>query len=160
MFLSLSYTIMKQVVRCYVFNQENEILLVKHRPDTKWTLPGGHVEEWETIDKTLQREMKEEFGIDVEPFGYENDLQSDNVIEHVLPIALYEVFYTNDEGQQHKMEFVYFADLLTPITKVDANEIHEYKFFSIDEVMLMDVKRDIHPHIIEILEANLELLEE
>ncbi|MBK3496374.1 NUDIX hydrolase [Viridibacillus sp. YIM B01967] len=48
-----------------VVNKENKILL-KRDPKRGWELPGGQVEQNETIKETVIREVKEETGIDIE----------------------------------------------------------------------------------------------
>lgn len=54
----------------YITNEHQETLLVKTywRPDT-WELPGGAVDEGETLDMALCREIYEETGIYVHLFG-------------------------------------------------------------------------------------------
>lgn len=58
------------VVKCLVKNEENEILLIKRSDsDTiggKWETPGGGVDEGETIEQAVIREVKEEAGVDVQ----------------------------------------------------------------------------------------------
>lgn len=57
--------------QCYVsasvvvLNDKNEILLVKN-PQRGWEIPGGHVDEMETIADAAAREVKEESGIEIE----------------------------------------------------------------------------------------------
>ncbi|AIF42828.1 NUDIX hydrolase [Virgibacillus sp. SK37] len=48
-----------------VLNEHNEILLIKG-PRRGWEMPGGQVEEGESLEEAAIRETKEESGIDVE----------------------------------------------------------------------------------------------
>ncbi|MUK90630.1 NUDIX domain-containing protein [Ornithinibacillus sp. L9] len=48
-----------------VINDENEILLIKG-PRRGWEMPGGQVEEGESLKEAAIRETKEESGIDIE----------------------------------------------------------------------------------------------
>lgn len=49
----------------YIVN-DNKVLLVDHKKLGKWLPVGGHVEENETPDQTVLREVKEETGLDIE----------------------------------------------------------------------------------------------
>jgi len=48
-----------------VINEKNEILLIKG-PRRGWEMPGGQVEEGESLKEAAIRETKEESGIDIE----------------------------------------------------------------------------------------------
>src|SRR5690606_16812351 len=48
-----------------VINDDNEILLIKG-PQRGWEMPGGVVEEGESLKEAAIRETKEESGIDIE----------------------------------------------------------------------------------------------
>lgn len=48
-----------------VLNEHNEILLIKG-PDRGWEMPGGVVEEGESLRQAAIRETKEESGIEIE----------------------------------------------------------------------------------------------
>ncbi|WP_064093321.1 NUDIX hydrolase [Rossellomorea aquimaris] len=61
------YTPPKHIVSAatIVINDQNEILLIKS-PRNGWEMPGGQVEEGESLKDGAIRETKEESGIDVE----------------------------------------------------------------------------------------------
>lgn len=61
------YTPPKHIVSAatIVLNEQNEILLIKG-PMRGWEMPGGQVEEGESLKEAAIRETKEESGIDVE----------------------------------------------------------------------------------------------
>lgn len=45
---------------------EEKVLMVKNKPFGNWTLPGGTVEEGETLEHAAKREVMEETGLTVE----------------------------------------------------------------------------------------------
>ncbi|SFL44294.1 ADP-ribose pyrophosphatase YjhB, NUDIX family [Gracilibacillus orientalis] len=49
----------------FVLNEKNEVLLIKS-PRRGWEMPGGQVEEGESLKSAAIRETKEESGIDIE----------------------------------------------------------------------------------------------
>ncbi|HOX41144.1 MAG TPA: NUDIX domain-containing protein [bacterium] len=73
---------------CIVFNDKNEILLLKRSENSKtdrgrWTRPGGAVEFGETFEVAVKRELKEEAGIDIEvirQLDYTDDLKTEDGI--------------------------------------------------------------------------------
>lgn len=60
-------TVPKHVVSAaaIVLNEKNELLLIKG-PRRGWEMPGGQVEEGESLTDAVIRETKEESGIDIE----------------------------------------------------------------------------------------------
>ncbi|WP_248924484.1 NUDIX domain-containing protein [Paenibacillus hamazuiensis] len=52
-------------VRAVIFNERGEALFIRRRGDGSWALPAGAMELGESIFQCLQREVKEETGLDV-----------------------------------------------------------------------------------------------
>ena len=59
-------------VGAVVFDQRGALLVIRRgRPPSEglWSLPGGRVEDGETLEQALVREVREETGLEVEPDG-------------------------------------------------------------------------------------------
>ena len=52
-------------VTVYVMNEEGKFLFIRHKKLQKWLPPGGHVEENESYESCLEREILEETGIKI-----------------------------------------------------------------------------------------------
>lgn len=59
------YRTPKVDVRCVIFNDKDEILLVKERVDSRWSLPGGWCDVGYTPSEVAEKEAEEEAGIRV-----------------------------------------------------------------------------------------------
>lgn len=59
------YRTPKVDVRCVIFNDKDEILLVKERVDSRWSLPGGWCDVGYTPTEVAEKEAEEEAGIRV-----------------------------------------------------------------------------------------------
>jgi len=98
-------------VTAYITNEDGEVLLVRnlHRGDT-YEMPGGQVENHESILDAVKREVKEETGADVAIEGITGIYQ--NVSSHVLCVA-FRGTYTGGElrPQEGETAEVGFFDL-------------------------------------------------
>jgi 8-oxo-dGTP diphosphatase len=63
-----------QVAVAVIINDKDEVFISRRSADqhqgNKWEFPGGKVEENETVEDALRREIKEELGIDVQSQTY------------------------------------------------------------------------------------------
>ena len=67
-------------LRCLIV-RNNKLLLCKNISKGFYFLPGGGLEEGETINQGIKRELKEELGIDSNKIIIDKDI---NVIEHIF----------------------------------------------------------------------------
>lgn len=65
--LEKDYVTPKVDVRAVVFNERDEILLVREKADGKWALPGGWADVGCSPKETAVKEVKEETGLEVDP---------------------------------------------------------------------------------------------
>jgi len=73
-------------VQAVPFTENGEIVLLEH-VDGYFSLPGGHIEKGENIEKALKRELEEEVSVKTKnfgPIGYIKNLKLDdpNFVEH------------------------------------------------------------------------------
>ena len=67
-------------LRCLII-QDNKLVLCKHVKKKFYFLPGGGLEEGETINQGIKRELKEELGIDSSKIIIDQNI---DVIEHIF----------------------------------------------------------------------------
>jgi len=82
----------------FVFNDDNKILMIKHRKLGVWMPPGGHIDENELPCKAVVREIFEETGVMAKAFTVAHD--ADSPIDarcNELPLPM-EILLTNFEG--------------------------------------------------------------
>lgn len=145
-----------------MLDDKDRILLVKHTPQGRWVLPWGHVEQGETLSAALRRELYEEFGLQIYIYGAENETTDREVNMHPMPISVHEVMYQHQQSEEkvQKLEFRYFAGAKDKEDlSVDANEIYEYEWMEIDDILNLDGSNDCHQSLLDILEQNRDLLD-
>jgi len=127
------------------FDGVKKIFLPK-RADTKkflpsvYEIPGGHIDFGEDIVAGLKREIKEEFGADIEVGD---------------PFASFT--YSNEVKGSHSVEVIYFATFTSPIEniKLHPDDHSEFGWFSEDELekVMTENKRGDDPEIIALKKA-------
>lgn len=121
--------------RAFVLNDENKILLVKHRSEWKWVLPGGHRENDESPHETIIRELKEEFQMEIE-FLWKNFETKDSWIKILpLPIDNYTVSWIFNWNEKNIVEYIFLVKKISEKIFPLENEIFDFKWFSFDEIL-------------------------
>jgi len=83
------YVTPKVDIRAVVFNEQEEILLVREKSDGAWALPGGWSDVGYTPSEVAVKEVKEETGLDVK---VERLLAVMDMREHDHPVIPYYVY--------------------------------------------------------------------
>jgi len=133
---------MRQVVRALLKNEEWKYLLVQHHKSDIWTLPGGHVDEWETLHQAMKREIKEEFNLKMKFLGAKDDFELENIKSQVLPLAMYKIYYNSKKfWEVKKCEYIFHAEVKQesmPKFKIQEKEIKDYWWFEVREIIKME----------------------
>ena len=96
---------------------QSKILLVKNSDHGRWSLPGGAVENGETLEMAAIREAKEETGLDIEVFGI---------------VAVNECMFTGIN--EHALFFTFKANIVGGHEEIRMpDEIEEIQWFDIDQ---------------------------
>ena len=145
------------VVRAFLFNPEGDILLVKHKPHLPWALPGGHVENDETIHDAMLREIAEEFGIRARFFTVDQDeilSHRGKPLHHLpLPLSIYELAYQDDSGKdKSRTEYIFLMETDDVITRAQESEIAQYAWFSPEKILTMKPNTETWDFYIQMLE--------
>jgi len=114
----------------------DKVLLVEHKKLGVWLYPGGHIEQGETPEEALYREVKEETGLDVSIVDKRDlSLGTDSVVVlHTPYVILCELIDIPNDKHYH-IDMVYLckvnegADL-----KFDEKESNNIGWFSQEEI--------------------------
>jgi 8-oxo-dGTP diphosphatase len=113
---------MKQIAAIILENDKGEILLYlrDNKPDipfpNHWDLIGGHVEEGETPEEALLREVKEELGIDLTDYTF------------------YKKYECLTGDAYENIKYIYSGKINLPIEKVTLLEGVRPQYFSKSEI--------------------------
>jgi ADP-ribose pyrophosphatase YjhB (NUDIX family) len=103
--------------------KDGKILLARHGAFKKWHILGGLQEVGESIEETVQREIKEELGLKLEPTH----------LISVLSSPKWTTEFPNGDKIQKLLFFFKMAGELTPIS-LQESEITDYDFFALDAI--------------------------
>lgn len=148
------------VVRAFVFNPDGQILMTRHTPAAPWVLPGGHVENSESLHEAMIRELTEEFWLSARFFEIDRDEilrhKGKKLVHYPLPIATYELSYTSKDGKdKSRSESIFLMETDTWITQelnTQKSEISGYQWFDADDIITMKPNIETWDFIIEMLE--------
>lgn len=138
----------------YIFH-DNKILLIHHGKLDLWLPVGGHIDENETPDQALLREIKEETGLEVEIVGKDDMPLSGNakrILARPFHVNLHSV------GDHDHCCFYYICKTLNPEELKINKELKGFEWFSEEDLNKDHIPADVRSHclkVFEIMKANL-----
>lgn len=143
----------------YVLSHRGDkLLLVAHKKLGKWVPPGGHVDENETPQSAVVREVLEETGVEaslVPRLGV--DLELEGVLEEQLdaPMSMsYQLIAArpNEEAHIHMdMAFLLKQDPQHDELDINTREVTAAGWFSLEEIELLEVFPSVKSHAKSVL---------
>lgn len=105
-----------------IINEENELLL-QHRRDGHWGLPGGLMQLGESFEETARREVKEETGLMV------------GELELVDVFSGSEYYYKVSNGDElYSVTAVYVTYEFEGTIEIDEDESYDVQYFRLDHL--------------------------
>ncbi|MEX5573966.1 NUDIX hydrolase [Pseudomonas lijiangensis] len=119
----------------FVLNPDRKMLLLHHRKLGVWLYPGGHIEQGETPDVAVLREIFEETGIRAELLGERDeelaDIETDVTVLH-QPYRVLCEYIDDKRGPHYHLDLIYVT--ATPLLACpDDREVENARFFSHQE---------------------------
>lgn len=146
--LNMENTKTDLVVAGYIMHQ-NKVLLIHHKKLDLWLGVGGHIDENETPDQALLREIKEEIGIDVEILN-----QSNMPLVGKIKSNLATPFYVNvhSVGDHDHCCFFYICKAINPEQLQRNKELKNFDWFTKDDLNKELVPADVKNQCLKALE--------
>ncbi|MCD8139036.1 MAG: NUDIX domain-containing protein [Planctomycetaceae bacterium] len=122
-----------------VIQHDGKILLVWHNKLSMWLYPGGHIEQNETPDECLIREVKEETGLDVAFVDSpRTECKSETVGVLHNPAIIFDEQIGDGNSMHHHIDLVYMCYPIgnTGITLAH-KELGRYGWFAKEEIAEM-----------------------
>jgi len=108
---------------------DKKILLMHHAKLDKWLFPGGHIEQNETPDDAILREVREETGLEAQFKQYGEVNISPDVKKLAIP------FYANVHSVGNHNHFCsYYFMSVDNVNLTKNNESKDLKWFTYDEI--------------------------
>ena len=101
--------------------RNNKVLLVNHRKMGVWLYPGGHIEDTETPDQAVIREVEEETGLKVKILGSMDESLSDGEAGVQALYHPYEILceFIDGDNKHCHLDLIYLCEIIGQISESD-----------------------------------------
>jgi nucleoside triphosphatase len=128
-------------VGALVVNPRGEVLIVRSSKwNDKFTVPGGHIELGELAEDAIQREVKEETGLDV-----------DAVKLLLVQQAIYPQYYCKHE---HFIFLDYLCKAMSQNVQLDGRELQSYVWVKPEDALKLDLEEFTRNFVVKYLEES------
>jgi len=132
-----------------VYNQKNEILMIKHNKLKVWLPPGGHIDENELPDDALLREIYEETGIKAKIMPDKQGLSilNEGCRELARPFAIL-LENIEGDGTHNHIDLVYLCAAESEELAPQESEVSGIGWFSLEEFLELDTFENVRKTVI------------
>lgn len=127
------------VATALIFDENKRMLLVDHKRFGLWLPPGGHIEEEETPEEALVREVKEETGFEIEILG--DCFKETEIAGLTKPLVVpFHLQLENIQKDSHRdfihehIDLIYLCRIVGGELAHEKSAHHAIKWFSLEEM--------------------------
>ena len=122
----------------FVFNEQNEILMIKHKKLGVWLPPGGHIDENELPCEAVMREIYEETGVRVSIVTAAQDIGvPTDPCELPLPMQIL-LEDIDGNGLHNHIDMIYLCRAATSTLHPQENEVDGIGWFTLAAVLELE----------------------
>jgi 8-oxo-dGTP pyrophosphatase MutT (NUDIX family) len=122
--------------------REGRTLLLKHKKLGLWLPPGGHIDEGETPDEAVLREVREETGLEASFVAPPHAAVSS--LPRVEPLHAPQLVQVEEiPGHNHHIDLIYFLKAAPGEVRPGAGESGEWRWHSAEELGEPHVNEEI-----------------
>jgi len=122
----------------FVFNEQNEILMIKHKKLGVWLPPGGHIDENELPCEAVLREIHEETGVKASIVTVAHDI---GIPTHSceLPLPMQVLLEDIDgNGLHNHIDMIYLCRAEVSTLHPQENEVDGIGWFTLADVLRLE----------------------
>ena len=135
-----------------VFNDNGQILLIKHKKKKVWLPPGGHVDECELPCVAVVREVLEETGVSVQVLSSISELGLIEGTARELPLPLRMIYWRIDDTNY--INLLYLCRAINTDTTPQETEVDDVGWYSPEDAVKMCTHDDVIKTIKSVVEGH------